>query len=96
MSYYKGLNEYRWEFIAIGQGHYPLHKNLTSAITSVKKIANKKGDVISIQSWKPKGKRIYLVLPRKMSGWSKSTIVSYYKDKGYNVNLIKSSKYVLK
>jgi len=96
MAYYKDMNEYRWEFINIGQGHYPLHKNLENAIKNAKKEANKRKDIVAIQCWKPKGKKVYLIPPTSMKGWSKNTIISYYKDKGYDISLIKSSKYILK
>lgn len=99
MAYYKGLNEYRWSYITSTQGHYPLHKNLETAIKSIKKIVNKKTikEPIVVQLWKPKrGKYVYIVLPKLMKSWSKNTIISYYKDNDYDVSYIKSSKYKIK
>jgi len=96
MTFYNGMNEYRWARIQLTQGHYPLHKNIQNAIANVKTEANKSGDAIIIQRWKPKGKQVYVVRPMKMRGWSKKTIISYYKDQGYDVDYIKSKNYVLK
>lgn len=96
MSYYNGMNEYRWSYIWSTQGHYNLHKNLENAIKSVKTVANKKDDVVIIQGWKPKTKNVYIITPKKLKGKSKKTIISYYKDEGYDVDYIKPSNYIIK
>ena len=95
-TFYQGKNEYRWNYIELTQGHYPLHKNINNAIASVKRNANASGDPIVLQGWKPKGKLLYIIRPSKMKNWSKNTIISYYKDQGYDVSYIRPKKYVLK
>lgn len=95
-KFYNGMNEYRWSFIHLMQGHYPLHKNINTALASVKRIANKEKNAITITRWKPRGKTIYIVKPNWMKLFSKKTLISYYKDKGYDISYIRHKNYVLK
>ena len=99
MAFYNGKNEYRWSYINMTQGHYPLHKNLDIALKEAKQEANKSDSPVTVQIWKSdsgKGKKIYIVRPFKMKTFSKNTLISYYKDKGYDIKFIKPKKYVLK
>ena len=90
------MKEYRWSKIWSGQGHYPLYKNLENAIKQAYTEANKGGDPILVQQWKPKSDIIYIVRPRKMLAYSKKTIVSIYKDEGYDVKYINKKNYKFK
>jgi len=94
-TFYGGKDEFRWNFLTSGQGHYDLHKNLKSAIDFLKR--NKlKNEPIVVQMFKPKrGKYAYVLLPRNKKLFSKNTIISMYKDKGYDVSFIRSKKYKL-
>lgn len=96
MAYYRGKNEYRWSYITTNQGHYPLHKNLANALKFAYTKANKRDEPVLVQGWKPRGKNIYIVRPKLMKWASKQTLISWYKDQGYNIDYISPKKYVLK
>ena len=89
------MNEYRWSYITSTQGHYDLHRNLENAIKDAIKDANKRNEPVLVQLWKPtRGKLIYIIKPKFMSHLSKKSIMSWYKDDGYDINYIKPKKYV--
>ena len=96
-KFYNGLDEFRLSKITSQQGHYMLFKDMKNAIRKAKKLANKSGTPWMVQKWKPKrGKIIGVIKPTKMKILSKKTIISMFKDKGYDVNFLKSPKYQLK
>lgn len=96
-SFYNGLDEFRLSRITMTQGHYMLFKNIGNAFLGAKKHVNKDVEPWLVQKWKPKrGERVYILLPKSLKHMSKRTLVSFYKDQGYDVSYIMSKKYIIK
>lgn len=91
------MKEYRWNYITSMQGHYDQHRNVDNALHDAKRIANLRKEPVLVQAWKPsRGKAVYIVKPKQMKHLSKHTIISWYKDDGYDVSYIGPKKYILK
>lgn len=96
-TYYNNLDEYRLSRVTSTQGHYELFKNISNAFLSAKKRVNKDITPWLVTKWKPKkGKKVYVILPKQLKMMSKKTLVSYYKDQGYDIKYIMSTKYIIK
>lgn len=89
-KFYMGKDEFRLNKLTSMGGHYLLFKNRESADREAKKRANHDNVPWLVQKWKPrKGKIIDIVRPTKMKLLSKKTLISMYKDMGYNIKYIK-------
>lgn len=72
--FYGGMDEFRWEYPHIGQGHYILAKDMDEAariaVAEARKIGL--GGKIVIQRWKPTHGRKYTILIQTLKpvkGW---------------------------
>lgn len=88
-TYYGGRNEFRWEYLPIGQGHYFLASSIQEAINVARGNAQK--DVVVVQQWKPTRGRKYFIKPSIMLNWGFADIVRYYQQQGYDSTLISNA-----
>jgi len=82
-TFYRDKDEYRWERLPVGQGYYFLADIEAEAIRLAGAHVKSSDDVIVLQRWKPRGRKLILVTRASDFG-SRKEIVETYVAQGYD------------